>query len=75
MSQSGLQYNLCVFPLIFFSDFRSRQVGESSDLSSAKPVQSDCVQLISPRNHTSGVGNLQSSVMKSQVRKTINSSS
>ena len=75
MSQRVLEHNLLCFSLSFFSDFRSRQVAESSELSSAKPVQSGCVQLISPRNHTSGVGNLQSSLMKSQVRKTINSSS
>ena len=64
-----------VFPLVFSSDFRSRQVGESSELFSTKFVQSGCVQLRIRRNHVSGVANLQSSVMKSQVRKTINSSS
>ena len=76
MSQRVLEHNLLCFSLsFFFSDFRSRQVAESSELSSAKPVQSGCVQLRILRNHTSGVANLQSSVMKSQVRKTVNSSS
>ena len=76
MSQSVLEYNLSCFSFKFFSsDFRSRQVGGSSELSSTKFVQSGCVQLRILRNHTSGVANLQSSVMKSQVRKTVNSSS
>ena len=76
MIQSVLEYNLSCFSfefvLLIFG--QGKWEGRQS-VSSTKFVQSGCVQLRIPRNHTSGVANLQSSVMKSQVRKTINSSS
>ena len=75
VSQRVLEHNLLCFSLSFFFWFSLKASGRVVRVIQCKTCSKRLCSLISPWNHTSGVGNLQSSLMKSQVHKTINSSS